>query len=432
MHQPAALSPPFLPSSERHSVADMFDPDPTRLQSRRHFLAGLGAGGGALLAAPALGQASVDLDLPGGPSERPMTSAFPRKGPMILQRVRPPLLETPMAVFDQGVFTPNDRFFVRWHWADFPTSIDVDRYRIAVRGHVDRPLSISLAELLRMPRVAMAAVNQCSGNSRGLFQPRVPGAQWRHGAMGNAKWVGVSLRHVLDLAGVKAGARFVRFGALDQPLVPEAPDFTKSLPIDKARDGEVMIAFQMNGEQLPLLNGFPARLVVPGWYSTYWVKMLNDIEVLDRPDDGYWTAKAYRIPTTPNANVAPGAKDFPTEPINRMVPRSWITNHADGARLAHAPTLPVRGIAMGGDTGVARVEISTDRGNSWQPATLGPDEGKYSFRRFDANVRVPGRGALTLMSRCTNAAGVTQPMTPNWNPSGFMRGCVEATTVTLT
>lgn len=263
--------------------------------SRRRFLGQAALGGAALAAGPALAQSLVDLHLPGGNAGRPMTSAFPGKGSMILQRMHPPLLETPMEVFDRDVFTPNDQFFVRWHWADIPTSIDVDIFRLTVRGHVNRPLSISLAQLLRLPRVEMAAVNQCSGNSRGLFQPRVPGAQWGNGAMGNAKWLGVRLGDILDYAGVKPGAVQVRFGALDQPVVAGAPDFEKALDIDHARDGEVMIAFGMNGEQLPLLNGFPCRLIVPGWYSTYWVKMLNDIEVLPGPDDEYWMAKAYKI-----------------------------------------------------------------------------------------------------------------------------------------
>jgi DMSO/TMAO reductase YedYZ molybdopterin-dependent catalytic subunit len=159
---------------------------------------------------------------------------------------------------------------------------------------------------MAVPRVELAAVNQCSGNSRGLFLPRVAGAQWAHGAMGNAKWTGVRLRDVLDLAGVKAGAVDVRFNGLDEPVVPDAPDFMKSLHIDYARDGEVMIAYAMNGEQLPLLNGFPLRLVFPGWYSTYWVKMLSDIEVLDEADDNYWTTTAYTIPDTPYANITPG------------------------------------------------------------------------------------------------------------------------------
>jgi len=397
----------------------------------RRYLMQSGLVGAAALAAPAWAQQTVDLAFPGGNGARTLTSDFPEKQGMILQRTRPPLLETPMEVFDQGVFTPNDRFFVRWHWAVIPTSVEVTTHRLTVHGNVGHPVSLSLTDLLAMPRVELAAVNQCSGNSRGLFQPRVPGGQWRHGAMGNAKWVGVSLRHVLDKAGVKPGSVFVRFSGLDQPVVADGPKFAKSLTIDHARDGEVMIAFAMNGAQLPLLNGFPLRLVVPGWYSTYWVKMLNDIEVLDRPDDNFWMAKAYTIPDTPFANVSPTATNFPTVPINRMVPRAWITSQGDGATMAFQPSLPVGGIAMGGDAGVAKVELSADAGRSWTPATLGPDQGKYGFRRFAGAVRASRRGPMALMARCTNAAGVTQPMTPNWNPGGFMRGCVETTRVVL-
>lgn len=410
---------------------DRLDFQAARAVSRRRLLAAGIGGGAAFAAARALG-AEVDLRLPGGVSARPLTSDFPQKGEMILQRNRPVLLETPMEVFQQNLFTPNDRFYVRWHWSDLPTAIDVEAYRIRIGGHVNRPLAISLAQLLRMPRVELAAVNQCSGNSRGLFQPRVPGAQWGHGAMGNAKWMGVSLRHLLDLAGVRAGAIAVKLGALDKPLVAGAPDFEKSLAVDHARDGEVMLAFAMNGEQLPLLNGFPVRLVVPGWYSTYWMKSLDRIEVLAAPDEGYWMAKAYKIPTAPHANVAPGTKDFPSEPINRMNPRSWITSLADGAAYGYDPVLPVEGIAMGGDSGVARVDISADGGRSWLPARLGADEGRYGYRRFTARIGVPRRGRVRVMARCTNARGEVQPMEPNWNPGGYMRNCVEPVTVALT
>jgi DMSO/TMAO reductase YedYZ molybdopterin-dependent catalytic subunit len=267
---------------------------------------------------------------------------FPQKGQMILQRTRPPLLETPFEVFDRGVFTPNDQFFVRWHWAVIPEQVDVTAFRLAVHGHVNRMLSLSLADILTMPRVELVAVNQCSGNSRGLFQPRVTGGEWSNGAMGNAKWTGVRLRDVLDRAGVKPGAVQVRFNGLDQPVVDGAPDYMKSLDIEHARDGEVMLAYQMNGEQLPLLNGFPLRLIVPGWYSTYWVKMLNDIEVLEVPDDNYWIKTAYRIPDTPRANVRPGETGFNTVPINRMVPRSFVTNVADATKISPNATVPLR------------------------------------------------------------------------------------------
>ncbi len=410
---------------------DRLDFEIARAVTRRRLLAaGLG-GGGAMIAAQAFG-ADVDLRFPGGVSARPLTSDFPGKGSMILQRTRPALLETPMEVFQQGVFTPNDRFYVRWHLADVPTAIDVETYRIRLFGHVSRPLSITLGHLLRMPRVELAAVNQCSGNSRGLFQPRVPGAQWGHGAMGNAKWMGVSLRHLLDLAGVKPGAVAVRVGGLDKPIVAGAADYEKALGVDHARDGEVMLAFAMNGEQLPLLNGFPVRLVVPGWYSTYWMKALDSIEVLGQPDENYWMAKAYKIPTTPHAHVPPGTKDFPSEPINRMNPRSFITSLSDGAVYGYDPVLPVDGIAFGGDCGVAKVEISGTGGREWLPATLGPDEGTYGFRRFSAKIGVPRRGRVRVMARCTNTKGEVQPMAANWNPGGYMRNCVEPVTVELT
>lgn len=391
------------------------------MSTRRRFLA-LAASG---LATPALAQ--VDLRLPGGPSQRPLTTAFPQKRAMILQRETPPLLETPLDVFDRGVFTPNERFFVRWHYP-IPDSIDPQAHRLAITGHVGKSLSLSLADLTRLPRFEIAAVNQCAGNSRGKFEPRIPGAQWGHGAMGNALWQGVCLRDVLDFAGVKPGAQVVRFGGLDAPPTEGAPAFEKSLTIDHARNGEVMLAWAMNGEALPLLNGFPLRLVVPGWYSTYWVKMLSRIEVLDRPDDGYWMTKAYLAPV--GGHVAPGTKDFAKAPVTAMVPRSFITSIADGAKLPWREALPVGGIAMGGDQAVKAVEVSADGGQSWQAATLGQDSGRYGFRRFDAVVKAP-LGPATLLSRCTNAAGAVQPLEANWNPGGYYRGVTEAVQVEL-
>ncbi|MGH1573170.1 molybdopterin-dependent oxidoreductase [Methylobacterium sp. P31] len=392
--------------------------------SRRAVLAGLGLGGLAA-AAPARAGGSVTLPLPGGPDTRDLTTAFPGKGPMILQRTRAPLLETPFEVFDQGVFTPNDRFYVRWHWAEIPTTIDAQAFRLTVRGHVDRELTLSLDEIARLPRFEIAAVNQCSGNSRGLFEPRVPGAQWAHGAMGNARWTGVRLKDVLDRAGVKAGAVQVRFSGLDEPVVKDAPDFKKSLDLDHARGGEVMLAYAMNGAQLPLLNGFPLRLVVPGWYSTYWVKMLSDIEVLDRPDDQYWMKTAYRIPDVPAANVKPGQTGFKTVPINRMVPRAFVTNLRDGAKVTAGVPVAVRGIAFGGDCGVRTVAMSGDGGATWTLAQLGPDEGTYSFRRFEGSLPALEAGTHAVKVRCTNTNGLAQPMDPVWNGAGFMQNGVE-------
>jgi hypothetical protein len=206
----------------------------------------------------------------------------------------------------------------------------------------------------------------------------------------------------------------------------------KSLDIDHARDGEVMLAYAMNGEPLPLLNGFPLRLVVPGWYSTYWIKMLTDIEILDRPDENYWMQTAYRIPDTPNGDIAPGATRVKTVPINRMNPRSFITNIKAGDKIqAGAPTL-ARGIAFGGDAAVSRIDFSADGGKSWTPAELGKDEGKYGFRRWQIRFALPSRGNHVLMVSCTNTQGEAQNRSPNWNPAGFMRNVVEQTAIVAT
>jgi DMSO/TMAO reductase YedYZ molybdopterin-dependent catalytic subunit len=393
---------------------------------RRGFMAGAGAAGLALLNAPARAEETIDLKLPGGPGLRPVTTEFKEKGRMVLQRTRPPLLETPFEVFDRGVFTPNRAFFVRWHWAELPAGIDITTWRLDVNGHVNRTLSLGMKDILSLPRVEIAAVNQCSGNSRGFFQPRVPGGEWGNGAMGNAKWTGVRLKDVLDRAGVKAGAQLVRFGGMDEPVVADGPKFLKSLTVDHARDGEVMLAFAMNGQQLPYLNGFPLRVVVPGWYSTYWVKMLNRIEVLDGPDENFWMKTAYTIPDTPGADMKPGQAGVKMVPINRMVPRSFVTNLADGARVKADARTALRGIAMGGDSGVRKVEISTDGGAKWTAAQLGKDEGKYGFRAWHATLVLP-KGETSVLVRATNTQGLAQPMAPTWNPSGFMRNVVETT-----
>jgi DMSO/TMAO reductase YedYZ molybdopterin-dependent catalytic subunit len=398
--------------------------------TRRSALSTAGLNALALLTAPAWAQRTIELPLPGGPDERPLTDTFPQKGQMILQRTRPPLLETRWGVFDKGVFTPNDQFYVRWHWAGIPTSVDVAKFQLSVHGHVERPLSLRLDEVLReLPRVELAAVNQCSGNSRGFFAPRVPGAQWANGAMGNALWSGVRLKDVLDRAGVKAGALQVRFSGLDEAVLPDAPRLMKSLAIDHARDGEVMIAYAMNGEQLPLLNGFPLRLVVPGWYSTYWVKMLNDIEVLDQPDTNYWMKTAYTIPDTPHASIRPGETGVKMVPINRLVPRSFVTNLSDGETVPRGTPTVVRGIAFGGDAGVAAVDLSIDGGKTWTATRLGKDEGKYGFRQWEAQLTLPSTGRHILMVRCTNTIGDVQPDSANWNPAGFMRNVIESVEV---
>jgi DMSO/TMAO reductase YedYZ molybdopterin-dependent catalytic subunit len=402
------------------------------LISRRGVLAGAGALGLAGLAASSTARAAAaaTVELPFVNGARPLTSEFPQKSNMILQRSRPPLLETPFEVFDQGVLTPPDRFYVRWHLANIPTSIDPATFRLAIRGAVNRQAQFTLADLAsKFERFDIVAVNQCSGNGRGFFDPRVPGGEWANGAMGNARWTGVRLKDLLDHAGVRAEAVQVRFGGLETGVIPETPNFRKSLAIDHARDGEVMIAYLMNDQPLPLLNGYPIRLVVPGWFATYWVKMLNDIEVLDKPDDNFWTAKAYLIPDTPLANVRPGQTGFKLIPITGMLPRSFITNMLSGATIPRAKPTPVRGIAFGGLHGLQKVLFSGDKGRNWRETQLGDDLGKYSFRRWETTVSFPDTGAQTLMVRAVDTTGQMQPSTPNWNGAGFMRNVIESTDI---
>src|SRR2546427_4111353 len=239
-------------------------------EPRRTLLGGLGALGIAAFSGslPAKAAEADSIALPFANGNRILTSSFPQKSNVILQRTRPPLLETPFEVFDQGVLTPNDRFYVRWHLANIPTSVDPATFRLDIRGHVNKAVSLTLDEIVKkFEQFEIIAVNQCSGNSRGFFNPRVPGGQWANGAMGNARWTGVPLKHLLEYAGVRANAVQVRFNGLDSGVIPATPDFMKSLAIDHALDGEVMVAYAMNGKPLPLLNGYPLRLVVPGWYA---------------------------------------------------------------------------------------------------------------------------------------------------------------------
>ncbi len=366
--------------------------------------------------------------LPFGNGERPLVK-YPQKRPMIGLTSRPPQLETPFAVFNEGPITPNDAFFVRYHLAGIPLEIDPDTFTVEVKGKVDKPLKLSLAELKRLPSTEVVAVNQCSGNSRGFFEPRVAGGQLGNGAMGNARWKGVPLKAVLDRAGVQKGARQVTFDGLDGPIVDKTPDFAKALDVDQARDGEVMLAYAMNGQDLPFLNGFPLRLVVPGYYGTYWVKHLNEITVIDHVFDNFWMKTAYRIPDNDCHCVEPGTAPKATIPIQRFTVRSFITSVGDGAKVAAGKPIVLKGIAFDGGSGIKEVAVSTDGGTGWTPARLGQDLGRYSFREWTLPVTLAA-GPHALKVRATGNDGQTQPMKPLWNPAGYLRNVVETVTVT--
>src|SRR6202789_4539365 len=335
-----------------------------REMMKRAGMAALATGFGSVRA---LALDTVTMPFENG--ERPLVK-YPQKRPMIGLTSRPPQLETPFSVFNANIITPNDAFFVRYHLADVPFNVDPDAFSIEIKGKVDRVTKLSLTDIKKMPAIEIVAVNQCSGNSRGFSNPRVAGGQLGNGAMGNARWRGVPLRAVLDRAGVQAGARPVTFKGMDGPVSDKTPDFVKALDIDHARQGEVMLAYSMNSADLPVLNGYPLRLVVPGYYGTYWVKHLNEITVIDSVFDGFWMKNAYRIPDTPCNCVEPGTAPKATIPINHLNVRSYVTSVADGAKLKAGAKTTLKGIAFDGGKGINNVAVSTDGGKTWAQARL--------------------------------------------------------------
>ena len=406
----------------------------TAQPTRRRLVQGAGllALAASPLAAFALEQTDEGVSFADGP--RPLVR-YPGKRPLIRVTTRPPHLETPFSVFDEGPITANDAFFVRYHLANLPLSVDLASYRLVVKGRVNSPLSLSLAELKALAEpVEVVAVNQCSGNSRGFSSPRVFGAQLANGAMGNARWVGVPLRKVLEKAGVMAGARQVTFDGLDTPVLASTSDYRKALDIDHALSAEPLLAWSMNGQDIPLLNGYPVKLIVPGYFGTYWIKHLSEIEVIDRVFDGHdalFMTTAYRVPDNECQCVAPGTTAAKTRPISTLPVRSFITSVATGAALPAGQPVELKGIAFDGGAGIRSVEVSIDNGQSWRSAVLGKDLGRYSFREWRAPVSFTRRGAAVLMVRATNQKGEVQPSTANWNAAGYRRHLIESTPVTI-
>jgi sulfite dehydrogenase len=408
---------------------------PADLPNRRRFLRDLGLI--ATLGTPFASLAGA-LDTGDGVTfaagPRPLVR-YPGKRPLIRVTTRPPHLETPFRVFNDGPITANDAFFVRYHLANIPLSIDTDSYRVSVKGSVKTPLNLSLQDLKSLAEpVEVVAVNQCSGNSRGFFAPRVFGAQLANGSMGNARWVGVPLHKVLEKAGIAAGAQQVTFNGLDTPLLPSTPDFRKALEIDHALSPEPLLAWSMNGQDIPFLNGYPVKLIVPGYFGTYWVKHLTEIEVIDHPFDGqdaFFMKTAYRLPDNDCGCIAPGTVPEKTRPISTLPVRSFLTSVRNGDVLKAGTTVELKGIAFDGGAGINSVDVSIDGGRNWKPASLGRDLGRFSFREWHLPARFAQRGAAVLQVRARNHRGEVQPERADWNPAGYRRHVIESTTVTI-
>ncbi len=397
-------------------------------QSRRDWLRSQALLAAGAVAAKVVGEDVVTLPFENG--ERKLVK-YPGKRPLMVLSSRPPQLETPFSVYKEGVLTPNDAFFVRYHLAGLPLEIDPDTHRLNIDGNVDKPLSFTLAELKKnFEPVEVTAVLQCSGNGRGFQTPRVGGGQLGNGAMGNARWKGVRLKDLLAKAGVKTGSKQVSFDGLDKPVIDKTPDFVKAIELDHALDGEILVAYEMNGEPLPYLNGFPLRLVVPGHYGTYWVKHLSQITVLSEPFTGFWNATAYRIPDNDCGFIEPGTTAAKTTEIKRYKVRSFITSVLEGEKVAANHALTLQGIAFDGGTGIRQGKVSLDGGQTWTEAKLGKDLGKYSFREWALGGVKLAAGAHELKVRATSNGGEEQPLEAQWNPNGYLRTVVETTRIT--
>jgi DMSO/TMAO reductase YedYZ molybdopterin-dependent catalytic subunit len=361
--------------------------------SRRNFFAL--AAGGALYA-----QSPVD---------RP-------KRDMIVRAARPEDLEMPLSGFSDYI-TPIDHFFVRTHV--YVPKVELSSWRLEVAGSVATPLTLTMDDLRKMPSVELVAVTECAGNGRVFYDPPVPGLQWSTGSVGNGRWRGVRLADVLKRAGIKPSAVDIEFNGADVPI-GTMPDFRRSIPVKKALDENTLLAYEMNGETLPVKHGFPLRVITAGWASDSWVKWLTSITVLDKESDSFWMKSAYRRPEFP---IAPGM----TMPADQMKPvtslkvKSLITSPAYDPWLPPGKSIPIRGVAWSGDAGpVTSVQVSVDNGRSWRLAELEPAQfTEFGWRQWQFVWTPRDEGYYTIVSRANDANGNAQPSSQEWNPSGY-------------
>ena len=362
----------------------------------------------------------------------PVITKFPTKrDDMILYAERPPLLETPRKYFAQAI-TPNDAFFVRWHLSDIPTKVDIKKWRLKIRGNVEREVELSMEDLkTKFEPVSFYAVSQCSGNGRSYFQEKrlVAGIQWKLGAMGNALWTGVRLADVLNYAGVKCDSIEVAFNGLDKAPYPKTPDFVRSLPIDKCLYEDLILAYEMNGEEIPLLNGYPLRLIVPGWYATHWIKSLSEIIVLNKELKNFWMEKAYHLPDNACHGEEPDKISKKRRIISFMNVKSVIGTPEDNTVVKLGEVVKVSGVAFDRGYGIRAVLISLDNGKTWKPTSLAPDLGRYSFREWVYYFRPNKRGTYKIMVKAINKNNETQPYKVEWNKGGYMWNGLDSVTI---
>src|SRR5215831_128811 len=409
--------------------------------NRRQFLKKSARGLALAGAVPLLSRHALASDLiapgfsslPEGDIEASNLEALPGKVGLIKRTWRPPNYETPPEYFTTDV-TPNKAFFVRWHLANIP-QVSADKWTLKVGGEAAAtPFELTLDQLKRdFTPVEVVAVNQCSGNRRGLSNPHVVGVEWGVGAMGNARWKGARLKDVLAKAGLKKDTLEIVLDGADGPVLPGTPDFVKSIPVWKALDENTLIAYEMNGEPLPHWNGYPARIVVPGWTGTYWMKHVTSIKAVTKPESGFWMNPAYRIPLGkfPLVSRFTSQDTAVNTPITEMVVNSLITSHAQGASIKVGAPVTVGGIAWDAGYGLRVVETSTDGGKTWVSATLGEDLGRFAFRSFTFSFTPKARGKQTVMARATNKIGQTQTTELIHNPAGYHHNVIHSVAINV-
>lgn len=329
----------------------------------------------------------------------------------------PVLLETPLAALDRPT-TPNDLFYVRNHFP-MPT-LQAKTWRLRVSGAVERELTLTLDDLRRMTSRSVTMTLECAGNSRASLTPATRGVQWTNGAVSTTEWTGVSLIDVLNRAGLRQNAVDVVFEGADQgeisaePRTPGVIPFARGLPIAKARQQDVLLAYRMGNAELPANHGFPLRAIVPGWYGMASVKWLSRIVVTDRAFNGYFQSMDYSIYERRNGIAETAA-------ITQMQVKSVIVGPTHMQRLAPNTAQRIHGAAWTGESEITRVRVSTDGGRSWSLARLLGDARPHCWRMWEHPWRTPAQaGRVTLMARATDARGNEQPLERNADRRNYM------------
>jgi len=331
----------------------------------------------------------------------------------IVRSESPVNLEMPFSTVN-SFLTPTKSFYVRTH---FPIpAIDCDAWWLYVEGEVEKPFAINYEQLMAFESLTAPATLECAGNNRNFLEPRVKGVQWRLGAVGTAEWTGVPLSVMLDQATPKPNACEVVLEGADHGILedPKSPPgglkFARSIPLQKAR-GDVLLAYKMNGEDLPPEHGFPVRAIVPGWYAMASVKWLQRIIVTDRPFTGYYQTIDYAYwQKTEYAHWRRGEEIAELTPITEMQVKAEIARPAEGETLGANANVCVSGAAWACDAEIAKVELSTDGGTTWNDAKLLGESKSNAWRLWEFNWQTPAQpGKQTLMARATDSLGRTQP-----------------------